>query len=207
MTTRQKPTSPLLGWMSAGADLVSEQVEHVTGMVSKQIDATHALFEELQQRGEPVDEQLRQTLSPSSMFTSFQTLVMANPLFSLLSGNKKASAREQQLQVLSAKVDLLVEQVALLAAKKAEQQKAARPVAKSSDAKAAPKKAAQSKTAASKASATKSAGPASKSTAKSGSQSSSSSNKPATRKRSTSSSKRTSASGSRTSSSATKKAE
>lgn len=200
MTTNQKPTSPLLGWMSAGADLVSEQVEHVTGMVSKQIDATHALFEELQQRGEPVDEQLRQTLSPSSMVTSLQTLVMANPLFSLFSGNKKAAAREQQLAVLSAKVDLLVEQVALLAAKKAEQQKKARSAAKTSNTKTAPKKAAASKSSPTKSTASAST----KTTTKSASKAAS---KPATRKRSTSSSKGTSSSGSRASSSATKKAD
>ena len=196
MTTNQKPTSPLLGWMSAGADLVSEQVDYVTGMVSKQIDATHALFEELQHRGEPVDEQLRQTLSPSSMFTSLQTLVMANPLFSLLSGNKKAATREQQLEVLSAKVDLLVEQVALLAAKKAEQQKTAPPA---TTAKAAPKKAAANKSSSAKSSANTST----TATAKSGSKTAS---KAAPRKRSTTSTKRSSSAGG-ASSSASKKAD
>ncbi|MEW9799118.1 hypothetical protein [Alteromonas sp. CYL-A6] len=146
MTASQKPTSPLFGWVAAGADLLSAQVEQVTGVVSKQIDATHALFEDLQQRGEAVDSQLRQTLNPSTVFSSLQNMMMAKPLISLLPGAKKAAVREQQLEVLTAKVDLLVEQVALLAAKRAAEKQAtkaaSKPASRSTSKVAATKKAA-----------------------------------------------------------------
>ncbi len=204
MTTNQKPTSPLLGWVAAGADLVSDQLDQVTGMVSKQLDATHALFEELQQRGEPVDEQIRHTLSPTSVFSSIQTLVMANPLFSLFSGNKKASVREQQLAALSVKIDLLVEQVALLAASKAKAQADAQ--ASSTPARQSASKTATKPTQA-KAAATGSTSKPAASASSKGSSSSKTASKPASRKRSTTPAKRSSATTSKTTSSATKKAD
>lgn len=131
MTANRKPSSPLFGWVAAGADLLSAQVEQVTGVVSKQIDATHALFEDLQHRGEEVDSQIRQSLNPSSVFSSLQNMIMANPLISLIPGSRKAAVKEQQLELLSAKVDLLVEQIALLAAKRAAEEKKAKPATKS----------------------------------------------------------------------------
>ncbi|GGW94942.1 hypothetical protein [Alteromonas halophila] len=205
MSTNRKPTSPLLGWMSAGADLVSEQVEQVTDMVSKQLDATHALFEELQQRGESVDDQLRETLSPSSVFSSLQTLMMANPLFSLFSGSKKASVREQQLEVLSAKVDLLVEQVALLAAKKAAEQNASATPAKTSAGSAAQS---TTKKSTSRKSSTASKSTSGTSASKAGSQSTRKrASTSTTRKRSSTGASKTSSSSGTTKASATKKAE
>lgn len=126
MSQSNKPGSPFLAWFEAGAGLVSEQINQVTEMVNKRIDESHALFEELQHRGEEIDGKLRDTLNPSQMFSSLQELVMANPFMNWVPGFPgKQSKREQQINALSAKVDLLVEQVALLAAKQAAAKKQA----------------------------------------------------------------------------------
>lgn len=124
MATSKRSASPLFGWLEAGSDMMAAQLSQVTDTVNKRIDETHALFEELQARGEVMDKQIKTQLSPSQMFSSFQELVMANPIFSLLGTDNRQSKREQQIDVLSAKVDLLIEQVALLAAKQAAEKKA-----------------------------------------------------------------------------------
>ncbi len=124
MATSKRSASPLFGWLEAGSDMMAAQLSQVTDTVNKRIDETHALFEELQARGEVMDKQIKTQLSPSQMFSSFQELVMANPIFSLLGTDNLQSKREQQIDVLSAKVDLLIEQVALLAAKQAAEKKA-----------------------------------------------------------------------------------
>ncbi len=124
MATNKRSGSPLFGWLEAGSDLMAAQLSEVTDTVNKRIDETHALFEELQARGEVMDKQIKTQLSPSHMFSSFQELVMANPVFSLFSSENSKNKREQQIDVLSAKVDLLIEQVALLAAKQAAEKKA-----------------------------------------------------------------------------------
>ena len=132
MATNKRSGSPLFGWLEAGSDMMAAQLSQVTDTVNKRIDETHALFEELQARGELMDKQIKTQLSPSHMFSSLQELVMANPVFSLFGSGNRHSQREQQIDVLSAKVDLLIEQVALLAAKqaaakKAEEKPAAKP--------------------------------------------------------------------------------
>merc|ERR1712108_72186 len=124
MATKKRSGSPLFGWLEAGSDMMAAQLSQVTDTVNKRIDETHALFEELQARGEVMDQQIKTQLSPSHMFSSFQELVMANPIFSLFGSDNRHNKREQQIDVLSAKVDLLIEQVALLAAKQAAEKKA-----------------------------------------------------------------------------------
>lgn len=124
MATKKRSGSPLFGWLEAGSDMMAAQLSQVTDTVNKRIDETHALFEELQARGEVMDKQIKTQLSPSHMFSSFQELVMANPIFSLFGSDNRHNKREQQIDVLSAKVDLLIEQVALLAAKQAAEKKA-----------------------------------------------------------------------------------
>lgn len=133
MATSKRSASPLFGWLEAGSDLMAAQLSDVTQTVNKRLDETHALFEELQARGAVMDKQIKSQLAPSQVFTSFQELIMANPIFSMFGQGSKADKREQQLQALSTKVDLLIEQVALLAAKEAAEKKtAAKPAAEKS---------------------------------------------------------------------------
>lgn len=112
-------SSPLFGWLTAGSDLISAQLESTASTVSKKIDDTHSSIEAMQRKGAEVEGELKRRFNPVSLVDSAQQLVMSTPLFSLLSGGKARVEREHQIALLSAKVDLLVEQVALLAAKRA----------------------------------------------------------------------------------------
>ena len=160
-------SSPLLGWLTAGADLISAQLESTATTVSKKIDETHSSIEAMQRKGAEVEGELKQRLNPVPLFDSAQHLVMSTPLFSLLSGGKARVKREQQIELLSAKVDLLVEQVALLAAKRAAEKaktpiKAPAKAAPKSTTKAAPKSTAKATPNTASKSAPKSAGAATK---------------------------------------------
>ena len=130
-------SSPLFGWLYAGTDLLSAKLDQVAGMVSQRIDDTHETINAMQTKGLEVESELRQTLNPFAIVDSAQKLVSSTPLFSMFSGGQKRQQKEQQLEALNAKVDLLVEQVALLAAKEAAKQvKAKETVAKPATAKA-----------------------------------------------------------------------
>lgn len=141
-------SSPLFGWLFAGSDLLSEKLDQAAGVVSQRIDDTHETINAMQVKGLEVESELRRTLNPFALVDTAQKLVASTPLFSALSGGQKRQQKEQQLEMLSAKVDLLVEQVALLAAKEA---------AKKAEATSATNKAAASKKPAPKTTATKSA--------------------------------------------------
>ena len=120
MTTRKKPNGPLTGWLEAGSELIAEQLTGVTKQVNVHIENQQRTLDELQTRGAALDARIRQTLSPAAMFDNVEQLVKTNPLWSLVPAlRSKPSKRAAQLDALSAKVDLLVEQVALLAAKEA----------------------------------------------------------------------------------------
>lgn len=112
-------SSPLFGWLFAGSDLLSEKLDQAAGVVSQRIDDTHETINAMQVKGLEVESELRRTLNPFALVDTAQKLVASTPLFSALSGGQKRQQKEQQLEMLSAKVDLLVEQVALLAAKEA----------------------------------------------------------------------------------------
>ncbi|MHC6646803.1 hypothetical protein ACYTPF_09590 [Alteromonas sp. HB246098] len=112
-------SSPLFGWLFAGSDLLSEKLDQAAGVVSQRIDDTHETINAMQVKGLEVESELRRTLNPFALVDAAQKLVASTPLFSALSGGQKRQQKEQQLEMLSAKVDLLVEQVALLAAKEA----------------------------------------------------------------------------------------
>lgn len=112
-------SSPLFGWLFAGSDLLSAKLDQAAGMVSQKIDDTHETIMAMQAKGMEVESELKRTLNPFSLVDTAQKLVTANPIFSVLSGGQKRQQKEQQLALLNAKVDLLVEQVALLAAKEA----------------------------------------------------------------------------------------
>lgn len=112
-------SSPLFGWLFAGSDLLSAKLDQAAGVVSQRIDDTHETINAMQFKGLEVESELRRTLNPFALVDTAQKLVASTPLFSALSGGQKRQKKEQQLEMLSAKVDLLVEQVALLAAKEA----------------------------------------------------------------------------------------
>ncbi len=117
--SEQRP-SPFLGWFEAGADLLAAQLSKVTATVNHKIDESHQMFDELQHKGEDIDARLRATLNPQSVINVLQDAVVHNPIVSAITpGRTQKRVREAQLEVLSAKVDALVEHVALLAAKQA----------------------------------------------------------------------------------------
>ena len=140
-------SSPLFGWLFAGSDLLSAKLEQAAGVVSQKIDDTQETINAMQVKGLEVESELRRTLNPFALVDTAQKLVASTPLFSALSGGQKRQQKEQQLEMLSAKVDLLVEQVALLAAKEA---------AKKAEATSTSSKAAAPEKTASKATASKS---------------------------------------------------
>lgn len=110
-------SSPLFGWLFAGSDLLSAKLDQAASVVSQKIDNTQETINAMQAKGLEVESELRRTLNPFALVDTAQKLVASTPLFSALSGGQKRQQKEQQLEMLSAKVDLLVEQVALLAAK------------------------------------------------------------------------------------------
>lgn len=112
-------SSPFFGWLTAGADLITAQLESAANAVSQRLDDTHEAFESMQVKGKQVETELKQTWHPATVIDSAQQLVSTLPVVSMLFGNKRQTNRELQLDALSAKVDLLVEQVAILAAKQA----------------------------------------------------------------------------------------
>ncbi len=112
-------SSPFFGWLTAGADLITAQLESAANTVSQRLDDTHEAFESMQVKGKQVETELKQTWHPATAIDSAQQLVSTLPVVSMLFGNKRQTNSELQLDALSAKVDLLVEQVAILAAKQA----------------------------------------------------------------------------------------
>ena len=151
-------SSPLFGWLYAGSDLLSAKLDHAAGVVSQKIDDTQETINSMQAKGLEVESELRRTLNPFALVDAAQKLVASTPLFSAFSGGQKRQQKEQQLELLSAKVDLLVEQVALLAAKEA----AKKAEAKSAVSKtAAPKNTSPKSTQATRSTSTKSSSTAS----------------------------------------------
>lgn len=154
ITTSLK-SSPIFGWFYAGADMLSAELDQVAGLVSKQIDKTSETLQEMQSKGIEVEADLRRSFSPFVFFDAAQNLVKSTSVYSVLSGGQKQQRKAQQIDELSAKVDALVEQVALLATKEAAKE-AVKQAEKKEAPKRAPAKTAPAKTA-TKASTTKTA--------------------------------------------------
>ena len=151
-------SSPLFGWLYAGSDLLSAKLDHAAGVVSQKIDDTQETINSMQAKGLEVESKLRRTLNPFALVDAAQKLVASTPLFSAFSGGQKRQQKEQQLELLSAKVDLLVEQVALLAAKEAAKKAEAKSAASKT---AAPKNTSPKSTQATRSTSTKSSSTAS----------------------------------------------
>jgi hypothetical protein len=149
ITTSLK-SSPIFGWFYAGADMLSAELDQVAGLVSKQIDKTSETLQEMQSKGIEVEADLRRSFSPFLFFDAAQNLVKSTSVYSMLSGGQRQQRKAQQIDELSAKVDALVEQVALLAAneavKQAEKKEAPKRAPTKTATKAAPKKAAKAST-------------------------------------------------------------
>ena len=155
-TTSPLKSSPLFGWLYAGSDLLSAKLDHAAGVVSQKIDDTQETINSMQAKGLEVESELRRTLNPFALVDAAQKLVASTPLFSAFSGGQKRQQKEQQLELLSAKVDLLVEQVALLAAKEAAKKAEAKSaVSKAVSKTAAPKNTSPKSTQATRAATTK----------------------------------------------------
>ncbi|GEA02281.1 hypothetical protein KUL17_11780 [Alteromonas sp. KUL17] len=151
-------SSPLFGWLYAGSDLLSAKLDNAAGVVSQKIDDTQETINSMQAKGLEVESELRRTLNPFALVDAAQKLVASTPLFSAFSGGQKRQQKEQQLELLSAKVDLLVEQVALLAAKEAAKKAEAKSAASKT---AAPKNTSPKSTQATRSTSTKSSSTAS----------------------------------------------
>ncbi len=111
--------SPVFGWLFAGTDLLSSTLDQAAGLVSQKLDETHEAIQSMQDKGLEVESELKRVLNPFTWVDSAQQMVTSNPLLSLLPGAQKRQKKAQQIELLNAKVELLVEQVALLAAKEA----------------------------------------------------------------------------------------
>ena len=171
ITTSLK-SSPIFGWFYAGADMLSAELDQVAGLVSKQIDKTSETLQEMQSKGIEVEADLRRSFSPFVFFDAAQNLVKSTSVYSVLSGGQKQQRKAQQIDELSAKVDALVEQVALLAAKEAVKQAEKKEAPKRAPVKTAPAKAAT------KASTTKTAASTTKTAASKASQGKTAATKP-----------------------------
>ncbi|GEM_PF-1644335 len=108
-------------WLSAGVGLIFSQVEDAMTSVNEFLNQSKSMFEELQARGEKIDEKLRQSRQSKSFLDMAKDIAPNVPSFSFLPCQRAAEKRTQDLEALSSKVDALIEQVALLAAKRAAQ--------------------------------------------------------------------------------------
>lgn len=149
MSTATK--NPFVSFANAYCGLVASQISDLSTEFDKAVTKSNALFNELASRGEAVEADLKNAIPRSNpMNSTFKNWFDA---FSFGSAQ-----RDKQLDQLSKKVDDLIEQVAILAEKKAKQAVAAKkPATRRTASKVAAKPAAkaETKSAATKASTTK----------------------------------------------------
>jgi len=112
----KKPTSPLFAWFEAGLGLVADQVTQANQQVQQTLSDSQQTLNEFASRGEQVESQLRKAVDPAQWCEVWRQSPLHHWMPSFTTPKQKRAA---QLDVLSNKVDLLVEQVALLAAKQA----------------------------------------------------------------------------------------
>ncbi|NVK56516.1 MAG: hypothetical protein HWE26_12960 [Alteromonadaceae bacterium] len=112
----KKPSSPLFGWVEAGMGLVAEQFTEVNKQVQQKMSESQQSLDELASRGARVESQLLKTVDPNQWLEVWRQSPLHHWLPSFTTPRQK---RAMRLEALSAKVDILVEQVALLAARQA----------------------------------------------------------------------------------------
>lgn len=165
MTTTSNQNSSSFGWLGAGFSLVTDRVDAINQRVGNELSAINDNLTALSQRGEKVEAELCQRFRPVATLVATKNKLKESAMpFGILdsinpftSNNRK---NDERLAVLSAKVDLLVEQVALLAAKEATARQAAKKQAEakkaaSADTEATPAKSTARKTTRTKAAAAK----------------------------------------------------
>ncbi len=112
----KKPTSPIMGWFEAGLGLFTDQLNAANQQVQHKVDESQKTLDELAARGAEVEAQIRKTVDPSQWLELWRQSPLHHWMPTFTTPKQK---RAMQIEALSAKVDLLVEQVALLAAKQA----------------------------------------------------------------------------------------
>lgn len=112
----KKPTSPIMGWFEAGVGLFTDQLNAANQQVQHKVDESQKTLDELAARGAEVEAQIRKTVDPSQWLELWRQSPLHHWMPTFTTPKQK---RAMQIEALSAKVDLLVEQVALLAAKQA----------------------------------------------------------------------------------------
>ena len=112
----KKPTSPIMGWFEAGLGLFTEQLNAANQQVQHKVGESQKTLDELAARGAEVEAQIRKTVDPSQWLELWRQSPLHHWMPTFTTPKQK---RALQIEALSAKVDLLVEQVALLAAKQA----------------------------------------------------------------------------------------
>ena len=118
----KKPTSPIMGWFEAGIGLFTDQLNAANQQVQHKVDESQKTLDELAARGAEVEAQIRKTVDPSQWLELWRQSPLHHWMPTFTTPRQK---RAMQIEALSAKVDLLVEQVALLAAKQAAAKQAA----------------------------------------------------------------------------------
>ena len=117
MSTATK--NPFVSFANAYCGLVADQISDLSTEFDKAVTKSNALFNELATRGEAVEADLKNAIPRSNPMNS--TLKNWFDAFSFGSAQ-----RDKELDQLSKKVDDLIEQVAILAEKKAKQAVAAK---------------------------------------------------------------------------------
>lgn len=152
MSTATK--NPFVSFANAYCGLVADQISDLSTEFDKAVTKSNALFNELATRGEAVEADLKNAIPRSNPMNS----TLKNWFDAFIFGSAQ---RDKELDQLSKKVDDLIEQVAILAEKKAKQAVAAKkPAAR----RTVTKSTTAAKTTASKAKAASTSAPKAKST-------------------------------------------
>ena len=111
-----------MGWFEAGIGMFTDQLNAANQQVQHKVDESQKTLDELAARGAEVEAQIRKTVDPSQLLELWRQSPLHHWMPTFTTPRQK---RAMQIEALSAKVDLLVEQVALLAAKQAAAKQAA----------------------------------------------------------------------------------
>lgn len=109
-------SNPLSGWFEASLGLVTEQINTANKQIQQKMAQSQQMFDELSERGGAVESQLMKAISPEQWLSLWKNAPLAQwmPDFTPV-----AQKRAAKLDLLSSKIDVLVEQVATLATKRA----------------------------------------------------------------------------------------
>ena len=112
----KKTSSPLFGWFEAGLGLVADQITEVNKQVQQKVNESQQSLDDLASRGVKIESQLLKAVDPNQWLELWRQSPLHHWMPTYTTPRQK---RAMRIEALSVKVDLLVEQVALLAAKQA----------------------------------------------------------------------------------------